>query len=137
MQDVFGAVLTELRDDMGVSLITDRIRGHVPGPEDAKGPGEFIPFVVLTDLGGIPMRKVPVQSPRIDVRCYGVTPQGAKALYVACSNAMHDIGPRLHGQLGIYVSWDATGGNEGSDPRTHQPYVEFLIELIATAAAVA
>lgn len=137
MQDIFGKVLSELADDDGVSAITDRIRGHVPGPDDARGPGEYVPFVVLSDLGGPPMRRVPLQRPSISVRCYGVTPQGAKALYVACSNAVHDVGPRAHSGVYIYDSADSTGGEEGSDPRTKQPYVEFVIELIAATAAVA
>lgn len=137
MIDVFGKVLDELRDDTAVSAITTRVRGHVPGPNDAKGAGEYVPFIVVIDLGGAPLTKVPVQFPRVVVRCYGVTPQGAKALYVAASNALHDVGPRTHSGVGFYRSKDATGGEEGSDPRTHQPYVEFTAEYIATTAAVA
>lgn len=137
MIDVFGKILDELRDDNGVSAITERVRGHVPGPEDAKGPGQYIPFVVVTDLGGPPLTKVPVHFPRVSIRCYGATPQGAKALYVACANAIHDLGPRTVSHVGFYRSKDATGGEEGADPRTNQPYVEFTAEYIATAAAFA
>lgn len=137
MQDPFGKLLSELADDVSVAAITDKVRGHRPGPDDAKGPGSYVPFVLLIDLGGPPLRRVPIQFPRIAVRCYGVTPQGAKALYVACSNAIHDMGPRIHAPVGFYRSWDATGGAEGSDPDTKQPYVEFVVELIATTAAVA
>jgi hypothetical protein len=137
MIDVFGKVLSELADDAAVAALTDRVRGHVPGPGDAQGPGAYVPFVVLLDLGGPPMRRVPLQRASIAVRCYGVTPQGAKALYVACSNAVHDIGPRTEGSIYIYDSADSTGGEEGADPRTKQPYVEFVIELIAATAAVA
>lgn len=137
MIDVFGKVLDELRDDTAVAAITTRIRGHMPGPDDAHGAGEYVPFVVVIDLGGRPLTKVPVQFPIVAVRCYGVTPQGAKALYVACSNAVHDVGPRTAGTVGLYRSKDATGGEEGNDPRTKQPYVEFTAEYIATTAAVA
>lgn len=137
MIDYFGAVLGEIRADTGVSAITDRIRGHYPGPDDARGVGEFVPFVVLTDLGGPPMRRVPIQRGMLGLRCYGATPQGAKALYVACSNVLHDVGPRTHGTVLIYDSADGSGGDEGADPRTKQPYVEGVIELVAAAAAVA
>ena len=136
MIDVFGKALLELLDDPGVAAITDRIRGHQPGPDDAKGPGEYVAFVVVTDLGGPPLPRTPVQFARLNVRCYGATPQGAKALYVACSNALHHIGPRVHGTVGLYISHDTTGGAEGQDPRTDQPYIDFVVELIATAAAV-
>ncbi len=137
MIDIFGAVLGELRDDAAVISITDRIRGHRPGPNDAKGPGEYVPFVVLTDLGGPPMRRVPIQRPSISVRCYGATPQGAKALYVACSTALHDVGPRKDGSVLIYDSADSTGGDEGADPDTKQPYVEGIFEFVASSLAVA
>lgn len=137
MIDYFGAMLGELRNDATVSAITDRIRGHYPGPDDAKGVDEFVPFVVLTDLGGPPMRRVPIQRGVIGFRCYGVTPQGAKALYVACSNVIHDVGPRIHGTVLIYDSADGTGGDEGADPRTKQPYVEGVMELVAATLAVA
>lgn len=137
MIDVVGKVLDELRDDSAVGAITERVRAHVPGPDDARGPGDYVPFIVLSDLGGLPLLKVPVQFPRLNIRCYGATPQGAKALYVAASNAIHDIGPRTHGTVGLYRSKDATGGNEGYDPRTKQPFVEFVSEFIAATAAVA
>ncbi len=132
-----GTTWYDLRDDAGVHAITDRVRGHLPGPNDARGPGDYTPFVVVIDLGGAPLTKVPVHFPRVVVRCYGVTPQGAKALYVACSNAVHDQGPRKVGTVGFYRSKDATGGDEGADPRTKQPYVEFTVEYIAATAAVA
>lgn len=137
MIDVFGKLLCELADDTGVAAITERVRGHLPGPDDARGSGQYVPFVVVIDLGGAPLQRVPVQFPRFSVRCYGVTPQGAKALYVACSNAIHDMGPRTHGAVGFYRSKDSTGGEEGADPRTKQPYVEFTVEMIATTAAAA
>lgn len=137
MIDYFGSVLGEFRAAAGVLAITDRIRGHNPGPDDANGPGDYVPFVVLTDLGGPPMRRVPIQRGLIGLRCYGVTPQGAKALYVACSNEVHDMGPRMHGTVLIYDSADGTGGSEGADPRTKQPYVEGTIEVVAATLAVA
>lgn len=137
--DPFGKVLIELREDAVVSAITDRIRGHEPGPEDAKGPGEFLAFVVVSDLGTIRGRRgLPIQTPRVNVRCYADTYTNAKALYLACSDALHDVRPRVHSNgLGIYASHDETGGSEGSDPQTHQPYVEGVFELIATTTAVA
>lgn len=137
--DPFGKVLLELRDDLAVALITDRIRGHEPGPDDAKGPGEYVAFVVLSDLGGIRARRgLPLQYPRINVRCYADTYTNAKALYLACQDALHDTGERVHANgLGIYQSHDETGGTEGLDPRTKQPYIEGVFELIATTTAVA
>jgi hypothetical protein len=139
MLDAFGKALIEIRDDPFVAAITDRIRGHEPGPDDAKGPGEYVPFVVLSDLGFLRGRRgLPIQTVRINVRAYAATYTAAKALFMACSDAVHDVGPRIHANgLGIYQSHDDTGGSEGYDPRTKQPYVEGVIELIATTSAVA
>lgn len=137
MIDYFGKVITEVGDDVAVLAITDRVRGHVPAPGDANQAGSYVPFVVLVDLGGPPMQRTPVQFATVTARCYGVTPQGAKALFVAVSNALHAIGPRTHGTIGIYRSWDGTGGDESADPRTKQPYVEGTFQFIVAAAAVA
>ena len=137
--DPFGKVLIELRDDPIVAAITDRIRGHQPGPDDARGPDDYQAFVVVTDLATIRGRRgLPIQTVRVNVRAYAATGTAAKALYLACSDALHDVGPRIHANgLGIYTSHDETGGEEGSDPKTHQPYVEGVFELIATTSAVA
>ena len=137
--DPFGKVLIELGQDAVVTAITDRIRGHVPGPEDAKGPGEYLPFVVVSDLGAIRGRRgLPIQSPSVNIRCYADNYSNAKALYLACQDALHDVGPRIHANgLGIYASHDATGGSEGSDPRTHQPYIEGVFDFITTTTVVA
>lgn len=135
--DAFGKALVELRDDVVVSSITDRIRHAEPGPDDAKGPGEYLPFVVLDDLGSLPMRRgVPVQVQRIGCRAYAATYSAAKALYLACAAAIHDVGPRTVGTVGYWQSHDDTGGTDGFDPRTKQPYVEGVFEYLATTTPV-
>lgn len=144
--DPFGKVIVELMNDAVVTSITDRIRGHEPGPADIEGPDGkplesdgYLAFVVVSDLGTLRGRRgLPIQTERVNVRCYGRTYSNAKALFLACSDALHDVGTRVHANgLGIYASHDATGGTEGSDPRTNQPYIEGVFELIATTTAVA
>lgn len=136
--DPFGKALIDVRDDSGVSAITDRIRGHEPGPEDAKGPGEYLPFVVLTDLPAIRARRgLPIQTVSINLRAYADTYTNAKALYLACADALHDVGPRVHANgLGFYSSHEVSGASEGFDPRTSQPYYEGVFELIASTGSV-
>lgn len=137
MIDYFGKVMTEVRDDVAVATITDRVRHSKAGPNDARQASEYIPFVVMVDLGGFPFQRTPVQIATVSARCYGATPKDARALYVAVSNALHAIGPRTHGTVGLYRSWDVDGGSDGEDPRTKQPYVEGSFQLIVAAAAVA
>lgn len=139
MIDPFGTLLLELRDDGAVRALVDgRVRAEEPGPGDAGGHGDYQPFVVLSALASQRMRRVPVATSRYAVKCYGTTPQNAWEVYGACSDAIHDLGPRLRSNgVGIYISWDDTGGTADRDPVTHQPLVEAVIELIAATQAVA
>lgn len=152
MLNVLPKLLIELRDDDAVEAIAHgRVRGREPAPDvvdpssgavleqgDARGPGEYVAFVVLVQLDAPRDKRSVGQYPRIAVRSYGRTPQEAYDLYAACSDALHGRGPRVHNNgLGIYLSWDDTGSSPGTDPRTQQPYEEFIASLIATTQAVA
>jgi hypothetical protein len=144
MLDVLGKLIIELRQDPAVAAITERIRGFEPAPGDAATVANSSPvryknaFVVLVTLATPRMKGVPVQRPRIAARCYGRTPQEAAALYGACSDAIHHVGPRVHANgLGVYNSHDDTGGTAERDPDTGQPLVSFVIDLHATTQVVA
>lgn len=150
--DPLGKLLIEIRDDAAVEAIAGanptstpaRVRGFEPAPKtssydgDAHGSGEYRAFVVLANLGGSRMYRVPVQRPRILARCYGRTPAEAAELAAAVSDAIHYQGPRVHSNdLGIYASFDETGGEQDQDPDTQQPLVTLFIDLLATTQAVA
>ncbi len=150
MISALGSLVVELRDDSGVDAIVDgRVRGEDPRgtvmqagvevPGDMRGPGSYVAFVQVQTLATPRDRRVPVQRPRFNVRCWGRTREEAMALYIACSDAVHDRGPRVRvsNGFGIYVSHDDTGAQPGKDPDTQQPYVDFVVELIATTQAVA
>lgn len=139
MLDPLGKLLIEIRDDATVDAIVDgRVRGFEPAPGDAKGAGHYQPFVVIVALGGNRWDRMPTRRATYAVRCYGIDPVGAMALYGACSDAIHHIGPRLYANgQGIYISRENTGGNASKDPDTAQPYVDFVIELLAATQAVA
>lgn len=142
--DPLGKLIIELRADAAVAAIaganptsTVRVRGFEPGPDDAQGPGQYRAFVVLVNEGGPRFRRVPVQRPRIAARCYGRNPAEASQLAAAVSDALHFRGPRVHANgLGIYQSWDDTGGEQDKDPDTDQPFVTLFIDLFATTQAV-
>jgi hypothetical protein len=150
--DPVGKVVLELRQDADVAAIaganpTDsriRVRGFEPAPTtdsyagDAHGPGSYRAFVVVSHIGGSRFKRVPVQKPRLLVRCYGRTKEEAAALGVAASDALHYQGPRVHSNgLGIYSSFNDSGGDQDKDPDTSQPYVDLFIDLLATTQAVA
>jgi len=147
MWDPVGRLLTELRDDDAVADIVGenpheavpRVRSPKAGPGDMQqGPENYRAFVTIATLALPRMQSVPVQRARHVVRCFGRTPEEAAALYAACSDALHHRGPRVTGAgLGIYVTHDDTGGEEGEDPDTHQPTYDFVVETLATTQVVA
>ena len=137
--DPVGKLVVELRGDADVAALNgSRIRGFEPAPGDAQGAGSFQNFVVLVLLDAFREKRIPVQRPRIAVRCYGSTPQQAMANYAACANALHNAGVRTYASgLGIWNSFDDTGPTAEADPDTDQPFVSFIVELAATTVAVA
>ena len=139
MLDPLGKLLTELRDDSDVdNLVNGRVRGFEPAPGDAQPKGAYQAFVVISTLDTPRLPRTPLQTARYGVNCYGATPQNAMAVYAACSDAIHHIGPRIRASdgLGVYISHDSTGASAEKDPDTGQPFVSFVVELIATTQAV-
>ncbi len=142
MIDVLGKLLIELRDDDDFALWHDgRVRGEEPAPGDANGPGEYLRFVVITTLATPRERRVPVQRPTYAVNVFGTSPKDAMAGYVLASDAIHRAGVRMAGtganRVGIWDSFDDSGGTPERDPQTGQPFVTFVVHLIATDQSVA
>lgn len=143
--DVLPKLLIEIRDDATVDALVDgRVRGYEPRGAsdsyegDALGPGKYKAFVVLVQLAAARLSRVPVQRVTLAARCYGRTPQEAAELRWAVSNAIHEVGPRLHANgLGIYTSRDESGGDQEQDPITSQPLQTLVITALATTQAVA
>jgi hypothetical protein len=152
MVDPMGSLIVEIRDDFDVDDLVDRrVRGGEPAPQildettgevlaegDARGPGEYIPFIVLTTLSAPPEPRVPLTFATYGARSYGVTPQNAWAVYGALVKAIHNIGPRLRASgVGIYNTLVISGGEQDKDPDTKQPVVTATIRLVAATQAVA
>lgn len=143
--DVLPKLLTEIRDDPAVDAIVDgRVRGFEPRGAsgsyegDALGPGSYKAFVVLVQLSSTRDRRLPIQQATIAVRCYGRTPIEAAELRWAVSNAIHAAGPRVFANgLGIYLTFEESGGEQESDPDTRQPLQVLVITATATTVAVA
>ena len=138
MIDPFGRLLTEIRDDPAVAAITTRIRGGEPAPGDAKGPGHYLPFVVLVKLGRSRLPHAPLQEVRVVARCYAATFQLATALADAVSDAVHDRGHRIGPSgVAIFNTLDDGGGGGDADPDTGQPYETVVISINASTAPIA
>lgn len=152
MIDPLGSLIVEIRDDDDVDTLVDgRVRGFEPAPNivnpttglviregDARGPGSYLSFVVLVTLSAPPEPRVPLTFATYGARCYGVTPQGAWAVYGALVKSIHHIGARVKANgLGIYHTLVISGGEQSKDPDTAQPVVLATIQLIATTQAVA
>lgn len=136
--DCFGLLLIDIRDNAAVSAITTRIRGGEPAPGDAKAPGSYLPFVVLSRLGSLREPRVAMQTVRIVAKCYAATFPLAAALAGAVSDAIHNIGPRRSSSgVLIYRSFDDIGLGAYKDPDTGQPVQALVIEVFASTVAVA
>lgn len=151
--DPFPVLLAELRedDDVAVAVGTDpfgrvRVRADEPAgksstaggattyPGDARGPQDYQKFVVLTTLDEPPHPSVPILRGLYGVTCYAATYQQARAVWAAVVKAMHRVGPRLRGEVGIYISAIDSGGDKDKDPDTGQPLIRGVIR--ATSASV-
>ena len=135
--DPLGYILTTIRDDATVAAITTRIRGGEPAPGDALGPGSYLPFVVITRLGGLREKRLPMQEVRLNVACFGVTAQGAAALAGACSDAIHALSPRISsGGVGIWVAFDDGDVGATRDPDTQQWREDLIVSVIAATELI-
>lgn len=141
MLDVLPKILNELRDADAVdAIVAGRVRGYEPAPGDSQGGTREHPykaFVVVVRLASPRHPRLPIQFPQIFVRCYGRDRKEAFDLYAACSDVIHDIGPRVHPNgLGIYISKDSSGASQDRDPDTQQPLETFVVSAIATTVPV-
>jgi len=122
--------VAELASDSAVKAITTRIRPIEPGVADALGPGEYVPFVVLSVLADPWQAPTATASVTLGLRCYADSFAKAEALYLACAAVFHRKGPRIAAsRLGIYNSLVLEGGVFDKDPDTKQPLVHGVIEL--------
>lgn len=141
--DPTGDLISEIREIPAVSAIVGaRVRAREPHGAtasyagDARPPGKFVAFIVISTLSRPPERRVPVTFAEYRLRCYGRTGEEADALFDAVAGGLHRRGHRLRpGGLGIYASY-VSGGEQDSDPKTSQPVTAGSIQLIATTQVV-
>jgi hypothetical protein len=131
LPDPTGRLLTEIRDDVTVAgLVSGRVRGGEPAAGDALGPGHYQAFIVIVRMGGVRLRRAPIQEVRLAARCYAATAQGAAALAGAVSDAVHARGHRITpAGLSIFGSFDEGGGGASKDPDTGQPMEVVFISV--------
>ena len=150
--DTLGKLVLEVRDDDGVAAIAHgRVRGFEAAPGtvhpdtgaviaqgDARGPGEYVAFVVMSLLDDPRVGpRIPAHRARIVAKCYGRTRAEAASLRWAVSAALHLVGPRVKTNgLGIYQTLDDGAGRQESDPDTGQPYEQVIFSALATTVAV-
>lgn len=133
-----GALIAEAKADPDVAALTGtRVRGGEPAPGDARGPGEYQAFVVISALDVPPHPQLPITFAEYALNAYGTTHQNASAVWFALVKAFHKARARVKGNgLGIYQSIVVTGGGEDRDPDTDQPVVRGTVRVIATALAL-
>lgn len=137
--DPMGSLILELRADTDVAaLVSTRVRGFEPAPGDARGAGDYQAFIVVSALSVPPHPRVPITFAEYGIRCYGVTPQNAFAVWGAVVKALHQVGPRTKSNgLLVYRTFVLAGGTEDRDPDTKQPVVTGTIRLTASLQSIA
>lgn len=132
-----GAALSELGAADAVTTITTRIRPVEPGTGDAKGPGEYLPFIVVSVLDARPLGHMGVRLTTLGIAAYAATYPLAEALWLACEAVFLDRGARLGpARIGIYHSQVDSGGFPDRDPDTKQPCFRGIVSYPTTIAAV-
>lgn len=141
MTDPMGRIIVELREDDAVSAITSTIRGGEPAFTQASAGAKVIadqpPFVLIRRF---PIRRhprLPIARYQFVILNYGKTPQQAAQLYGAVSDVLHNIGPRLSAQVGIYRSQEDVGGQAQTDPDSKWPFEMMIVAVTASTMAVA
>lgn len=150
-----GAIVTELRADTDLATLVGRdlanrvrIRGGEPVgaleqsggayPGDARGPGDYQAFVVVTTLDEPMHPSVPIFFGSYGIAAYGATFENARAVWGAVVKALHRVGGRTKASgFHVYISAAEGGGEQDKDPDTGQPLVRGIIRTIASANAVA
>ena len=143
LPDPTGRILTEIRDDATVAAITARVRPEQPAGKteadagDARGPGQYVPFVVVSRLGHARGKRIPTQEVRLLAKCYGTTAQNAAALAAAVSGAVHARGHRISSAgVAISGSFDDGGAGLAFDPVTGQPHEDVVIQVNASTRLI-
>lgn len=144
LADPFGFTLTSIRDDAAVAAWTTRVRGGEPmgrtvdaskvvtDEGDARGPGKYVRFIVLSTLGRSRLPRAPLQEVRISARCYGLTFQDAAAGAAAVSDAIHAKSHRISpAGVVVFTSFDDGGEGAAKDPDTAQPYETVILQVNA------
>lgn len=135
--DPTGLLLTGIRDDAGVAALTDRVRVGEPAAGDALGAGKYQPFVVLTRLGRMRLKRTPMQEVRYVAKCYAASYQAADALASAVSDAIHAVGRRVSGSgVVIFGTFDDGGQGTTKDPDTLQPMSALIIQVGALTETI-
>lgn len=144
------AAVAELAADAAVQAIvgTDqlgqyRIREIEPlgtigaTPGDSRGPGKYIPFVVVSVLDSATVTLEPIRDALLGIRCYAATYQAAEALWLACEAVFANRGQRrAPSGLGIWFSRARSIGHD-RDPDTNQPVWHGTVRMPTTIASVA
>lgn len=131
MIDPTGFLLTTIRDYPAVAALTTRVRGGEAASGDAIGP-PFQRFIVLSELGYLREKRVPIAEVRYVAKAYGLTHQDATALAGAVSDAVHGIGPLTSASgVVLYQAFDDGGEGSTADPDTHQPMASVIVSVIA------
>lgn len=146
-----GAAVAELAADSGITAIVGvdqygvrRIRPIEPlgtvgsAPGDARGPGAYIPFIIVSLLDNPPVARMPIRNVVLGIRAYHTTYANAETLWLAAEAVFRDRAARVAAasRLGIWFSVIQAGGIPDKDPDTSQPLFSGAVSMPTTMLAI-
>lgn len=108
--------------------------GSTPG--DARGPGAYIPFVIVTVLDSPVRTLMPIRDGVLGITAYEATDAKAEILWLACEGTFLNRAARAAASgLGIWFSRPRSIGPD-RDPNTKQPCWRGTLTYPTTIGAV-
>ncbi len=145
MISALAAFVAELAADSAVRAIVGldangayRVRPIAPAGKlgldlgDGRGPGAYIPFVVVDLLDPAPKARMGIRDGTMGIRAYAETYAKAEVLWLACEAVFRDKAARRSASgVGVYHSTILSGGWPDHDPEppvgTGQPLFHGIV----------
>ena len=116
--------------DLLLELVPGTALATVPIRADCLEEGDEPPVILLRDAGALRHRGLPAFHPaRVDVVCYGETPEQAASLFRGVSDLLHRAGPLKRDGVALWKAYDETGPSPSVDPDTRWPLAFGVVAL--------
>lgn len=133
MNDLTGLVVTTIRDNPAVAVVTTRVRGGELAPGDVAPAIVVIPLSNTRSPFGPGHSRVGLQAPRFGVNCYATSYIQAAQLAGLVSDSLHLMPPKTSSGRVIRQALDDGWGGPILDPRTNWITETVIVQVVGHA----